>query len=139
MTDSLTKWCERIEIADNDCWIWIGAKWARYGKFYVRPKRHSAHRWGYEALVGPIPDGLELDHLCRNLLCVNPDHLEPVTHEENVRRGIVGAVNRARQRAVTHCPKGHPYNEQNTYYAARGSRNCRVCGRERRRLRRLNK
>lgn len=81
-----------------------------------------AYRFAYEFLVGPIPDGLELDHLCRVRLCVNPAHLEPVTHAENNKRAGV---------AKTHCKWGHPYNEANTYRRRDrpGNRQCRVCAR----------
>ncbi|HEY7824270.1 MAG TPA: HNH endonuclease signature motif containing protein [Acidimicrobiia bacterium] len=77
--------------ASGDCWEWIGATAGNgYGKINVKGRDHYpefAHRVGWELLVGPIPDGLVIDHLCRNTLCVNPDHLEPVTHKVNVRRG----------------------------------------------------
>lgn len=70
------------------CWIWqLSTVGAGYGRFQVDGKKHLAHRWHYEQVHGQIPDGLELDHLCRQYRCVNPDHLEPVTHIENVRRG----------------------------------------------------
>ena len=72
-------------------------------------------------------DGLEIDHLCRRRGCAQPLHLEPVTGLENMRRGIVGRVNRAK----THCPQGHPYDEANTHQSRSGRRNCRACARDR--------
>lgn len=84
-----------------------------------------AHRLAYEAVKGPIPAGLQIDHLCRVRNCVNPDHLEAVTQQENVRRGRVGENTRSK----THCPQGHPYDEANTYRNPAGSRNCRTCHR----------
>lgn len=116
------------------CWLWLGAKHpAGYGQAWdpSSHRRRGAHRMAYEGVIGPIPEGLELDHLCRVPACVNPGHLEPVTHAENMARGRhfdVGAV----QRAVTHCPKGHPYSEANTY-RYRGTRECRACVRDRKR------
>ena len=69
------------------CWVWNrGCFSSGYGALYVGSNNKPAHRIGYELLIGPIPEGLELDHLCRNRPCVNPFHMEPVTHEENVRR-----------------------------------------------------
>ena len=85
----------------------------------------KAHRVSWELLVGPIPEGLELDHLCRNHGCVNPDHLEPVTHAVNVRRGR-GGTSWAQKK---HCPQGHPYDDANTYLY-RGRRSCRECSRQ---------
>lgn len=82
----------------------------------------------YEGLVGPIPDGFTLDHLCRNTSCANPAHLEPVTHEENVKRGRSGEGQALR----THCPQGHEYTDDNTYQHG-GRRFCRACHRERNR------
>jgi hypothetical protein len=79
----------------------------------------SAHRWAYEAFVGPIPEGLEIDHLCRNRACVNPAHLDPVTHQENMSRGKAARM--------THCHKGHPFDEANTRMEAYGSRRCKEC------------
>lgn len=87
----------------------------------------SAHREAYKAFKGEIPDGLELDHLCRVRNCVNPDHLEPVTRLENARRGIGGLMAGLRQRAKTHCPAGHPYAPENTYFRANGNRMCVTC------------
>ncbi|MCA1572428.1 MAG: HNH endonuclease [Chloroflexi bacterium] len=81
-----------------------------------------AHRWSYETFVGPIPEALALDHLCRNRSCVNPEHLEPVTAGENIRRGETGLLNRSK----TCCPAGHEYDAENTYIW-RGGRRCRRC------------
>lgn len=75
----------RVEI--GVCWTWIGSTDRGYGVFGAQGRYFRAHRWAWEALVGPIPEGLHLDHLCRNPSCVNPDHLEPVTQAENIRRG----------------------------------------------------
>lgn len=83
----------------DDCWVWHGSTTLEgYGMFYAGPgQRRPAHRAVYELLEGPIPDGLEPDHLCRNRACVNPAHIELVTHSENVRRGW---IHRARKAAV---------------------------------------
>lgn len=122
-----------FEIDESGCWIWQGDL-VRYGRVLWRGRKWQAHRAMYSLLVGPIPGGLTLDHLCRVPACVNPEHLEPVTQQENNRRAHSGfaAVN-ARK---THCPQGHPYDEANTYrLPGSGSRVCRVClvGRNRRR------
>lgn len=109
------------------CWIWLASvSPSGYGKFRLSDPRRlvAAHRFAYELEVGPIPEGLDLDHLCRNRGCVNPAHLEPVTRSENVRRGTKG-------RLVTHCPQGHEYDEANTYVSPQGLRHCRRCRRER--------
>lgn len=109
--------------ASGDCWEWISTRNERgYGRLVFDGHKHSAPRVAWELLVGPIPSGMEPDHLCRNPPCVNPDHLEIVTHAENTRRGIVGINNRLK----THCPKGHEYSEANTFVRS-GSRHCRTC------------
>ena len=154
--------CEVIDVAKSieerfwskvdrsgECWVWIGAKDDRgYGFFRVAPKTVRAYRFAYEMLVGPIPQGLELDHLCRNHSCVNPAHLDPVTHRENNRRGVAGAVATVRQQAKTHCPQGHPYDEANTMIRrtklGNPERHCRECNRvqslaaQKRRYRRMH-
>jgi hypothetical protein len=117
--------------ASGDCWEWTAGRTTMgYGAF--KYKHYSlAHRFAYELLVGPIAGNLVLDHLCRNRICVNPDHLEPVTLEENIRRGVAGKVAGAKERAKTHCPRGHEYSETNTYVVPKtGHRRCKTCHRE---------
>lgn len=118
----------------DTCWLWTGhlSKPGGYGRLRDnRPGKSGsivAHRAAYELLVGPVPDGLVLDHLCRVRTCVNPAHLEPVTDRENVARGVgISVVNAAK----THCPKDHEYTPENTVLANRGAaRRCRTCVRE---------
>jgi len=108
------------------CWLWNGyIEKNGYGRIFSGGKMRWAHIVSYELFVGDIPEGEELDHLCRNHSCVNPSHLEPVTHQENMVRSPIGAP--ATHRAKTHCPQGHPYSGDNliTY---RGMRYCRECG-----------
>jgi hypothetical protein len=113
----------------GDCWLWTGTlAGGGYGWFLADGKSTPAHRWAYEYLVGPIPDGLDIDHLCRVRRCVNPDHLEPVTRIENVRRGYSST----HQRVKTHCPQGHPYVGWNLL-VDHGRRRCRTCTNERER------
>ena len=119
---------EKVDRRDSDeCWPWLASLDANgYGQIYggpLKPTNRKAHQVSYEINVGPIPSGLELDHTCRNPACVNPSHLEPVTHRENDLRGVgVGARN-ARK---SHCSKGHPYDLMNTLFGKRG-RICRTC------------
>lgn len=119
--------------AKGICWEWTAARSKTgYGKFRLSgPQRRTkdAHRVAWEALVGPVPEGLELDHLCKMRHCVNPDHMEPVTHAENMRRGH-HAPGGVAQSARTHCPAGHPYDDTNTHRSAQG-RKCRACARAR--------
>lgn len=115
----------------TQCWLWIGScKDTGYGQIHQYGKPRPAHRVVYEAVKGDIPEGMQLDHLCRVRHCVNPDHLEPVTNQENARRGDCGKVTGAQNRAKTHCPRGHEYNKKNTYVDKAGSRCCRACWRE---------
>lgn len=117
-----------VDKQPNGCWLWTGYLDGKgYGFLRLTRSRKTvrAHRLAYEALVGPIPEGMELDHLCRIIRCVNPDHLEPVTHAENVRRGRGGEHNRLK----THCAQGHEFTPENTYIRSNGGRFCRTCGR----------
>ena len=107
------------------CWLWTGAKdRLNYGRFNIGGQMTLAHRYAYETLVALIPEGLEPDHLCRVPSCVNPEHLEPVTHKINIQRGNPTGVANLRK---THCPKGHPYDLFNTYTDKRGKRSCSQC------------
>ncbi len=117
--------------ASGVCWEWAASNDGKgYGQFYAGPgKVVRAHRWAYIDLCGSIPDDLTLDHLCRNTLCVNPDHLEPVTSAENKRRGGSKTHNKAK----THCPQDHPYSGYNLLVGADGWRECRICRNDRRR------
>lgn len=131
------------EVAWNDdpCWLWWGAKVRGHGRMDVgstvdgTARTVQVHREAYENLVGPIPRGLTLDHLCRVRHCCNPDHLEPVTNGENVLRGDGLTAINARK---THCPAGHPYDAANTYVIPSGGRGCRECRRARRSVARFS-
>lgn len=122
----------RVEVDDNGCWLWTGSVVHNgYGQVAWNEATWRVHRLAYTILVGPIPEGLDLDHLCRVRRCCNPAHLEAVTRRENLLRGDTLM---ARQVAATHCPQGHPYDEANTYLS-RGRRYCRECKREYDRMR----
>lgn len=111
------------------CWVWVKTikSDTGYGVLRIDNQTHYAHRLYYERNVGPIPDGLVIDHLCRRRSCVNPDHMEPVTSGENVLRGESAAARSARK---THCKHGHPLSGENLY-AYKGKRHCRECQRKR--------
>ena len=112
------------------CWIWKAALNADgYGKL----QQHLAHRLTYIELHGAIPEGLQMDHLCRVRSCCNPAHLEPVTPAENTRRGDAARANRERFAQMTHCRRGHEFTAENTR-VSNGSRTCRACGRTSARL-----
>lgn len=115
----------------DGCWIFGGyLTRGGYGQVTVSAKagRALAHRVVYIALVGEVPDGLELDHLCRRPACTNPWHLDPVPHALNVKRGRASQVQRARVAARQACARGHRYDEQPPYITATGARRCRACG-----------
>ncbi len=110
----------------GNCWLWTAYHRSDgYGQFRESPRTVRVHRWAYEQEYGPIPDGLQLDHLCRVHSCVKPSHLEAVTAAENSQRGETGL----HQRIKIYCPQGHPYDEENTY-VSQGRRECRTCNRE---------
>lgn len=128
------RFIEKTQPAENGCIEWRGGlNGVGYGQFYAGRTSLSetgktySHRWAYEYYVGPIPEGMHLDHLCRNRKCCNPEHLEPVTPRENMLRGVAPAAQHARK---THCPVGHEYSGDNLYvHPVKGYRVCRACGR----------
>ena len=113
-------------IPETGCLEWTGSLSKGYGQINVGVRPEKVHRLMYRLWVGEIPDGMSIDHLCRNTKCAAPDHLEAVTLSENTRRQLqdIGHHNALK----THCPKGHPYDESNTRYASQGTgRVCRMC------------
>lgn len=135
-----TRFWAKVNKTDS-CWLWTGAIVRGYGVFtpVIPGPLLRAHRYSYELLVGPIPDGLQIDHLCRTPLCVNPAHLEPVTPRENTLRGNTF---QAKNLAKTHCVNGHEFTPENTLLRKpsprlpNGGRWCRTCCREKMRRRR---
>ena len=117
----------------DSCWLWTGyCNPKGYGRITVNYKPMFTHRWSYENFIGPIPNGLVLDHLCQIKNCVNPEHLEPVTNKTNLIRGEVGKKNATHHKAKTHCRNGHKYTKENTAYwnrISRGvlTRKCLIC------------
>lgn len=120
------------------CWLWTASVDSDgYGQWGPPPgKSRKSHRFAYEELNGPVPDGLQLDHLCRNRACVNPSHLDPVTCRENLARSPLPNNRLVSAAAITHCPSGHDYTPENTY-RYKGFRHCRTCRHNADRIRRM--
>jgi hypothetical protein len=119
------RFCAKV-LVTSECWLWLAAtNPCGYGTFRYYGRSHTAHRVAYLEMVGPVPAGLEVRHKCDNPPCVNPEHLEVGTHKDNmqdkVKRGRHGHAKR------THCPKGHEYDDKNTYPIPSGGRGCRQC------------
>jgi len=130
MEKTLKRFFDKVDV--GDCWQWVASKTSDgYGQFFPGDgKRWRSHRWLWTQLVGPIASGLEVDHLCRNRACVNPDHLEPVSKKVNQHRGNSPMGVNARK---TQCPAGHIYDEANTRLSVdkfgTTHRQCRACDR----------
>jgi hypothetical protein len=127
----------RIRITDLGCWEWLGSIMPNgYGVIGIGRRSRGdkrtvyVHRLSFQAFIGPIPDGKELDHLCRRRCCCNPAHLEPVTRAENTKRGLgpakLGQINASK----TQCAQGHPFTPANTRLRPTGGRSCRQCARD---------
>jgi hypothetical protein len=132
MDKAWSRFVSRCQPEPNGCIRWLGeiTRYG-YGRFHVAGRGVRAHRYSFEHFKGPIPQGLALDHLCRNRWCVNHEHLEAVTPAENLRRSAIApaTINAAK----THCPKGHEYTPENTMPRSLGRkrwRECRECGRQ---------
>lgn len=112
----------------DGCWVWTGCLHRKgYGRFGWQGRVRQAHRVVYETLVGDIPDGMQIDHLCRNRACVNPDHLEPVSAAENQKRGAgPGGV---LYELPTVCKRGHDLTSPGAWLTNRPRRMCRMCQR----------
>lgn len=122
----MQRFCAKVQLPStpDGCWEWTACRNDGYGQLRVVGRTVWAHRYAYERFVGPIQDGLVLDHLCRNPGCVNPAHLEPVTNRENLLRGdTIPALNASK----THCKRGHEFTGRNTGRQPSGGRRCRAC------------
>lgn len=122
-TDPLVRFWRYVSPEPNSgCWLWTGGiRSGGYGAFHNGHDMEPAHRFSYRIHKAEIPDSLVLDHLCRVRCCVNPDHLEPVTNLENIRRGVNW------QKSKTHCKRGHAFTPENTRNERYGARRCRAC------------
>lgn len=116
----------KVKIDSNECWIWpLSLSHNGYGLVKFDGKMQQVHRLVYKLLVGPIPDDLTCDHLCRVRNCCNPAHIDIITRVENTRRGNVGKW----RGLLTHCKRGHEYSQENTYTDRNGYRVCNECRR----------
>jgi hypothetical protein len=123
-TSLYTRFMKKVTRTD-DCWLWTGAISSNgYGNAWNGKRQIGAHRMIYELLIGQIPEGLQLDHLCKTRNCVNPSHLEAVTAQENNARSSSPS---AKNKIKTHCPQGHKYSSDNTHISKLGRRHCKTC------------
>lgn len=133
LTSLAAKVRARVQIDPlTGCWNWSGNRSKGYGQVHCEQTKRKflTHRVMVAASGRDMPVGMDVDHLCRNRACCNPDHLEVVTHRENIRRGNSGLHRKLEAVAITHCPRGHEYTPENTLIQRTGWRKCRACGRE---------
>lgn len=124
MNDIINRFANMVDFTES-CWNWTGCKNKDgYGRVSINGVNHYPHRWFYELSYGKVKDGLELDHKCHNTSCCNPDHLDEVTHLENMRRSF-GNQNTKK----THCKNGHEFTKENTWNY-NGRRHCKICKKE---------
>jgi len=128
VSEVIDRFMQKFSVDSNGCWVWTEGRYSSgYGEFWNGERNMVAHQFAYELFVGPIPDGLEPDHTCRQRACVNPEHLDPVTRRENIARG---ESHIARQMEQEVCHRGHELSGANLY-VHRGHRHCRACRRDR--------
>lgn len=132
--EAFARICRKVSMQDTGfaagpCWVWEGFKNDEgYGRIKYRKKSYLTHRLSYILCLGPIQEGLQIDHLCRNTGCCNPEHIEAVTPKVNANRSRADEAARERCRKITHCKNGHLYTEENTYISPKyGSRSCKIC------------
>mgnify|MGYP001580768529 CR=1 FL=1 len=132
--DSIRFESKFIPEPNTGCWLWTDALTDKgYGKFWLIHRQYFSHVVSWERIYGRTPDGLELDHKCRMPACVNPQHLEPVTHRENILRGLRNIIS-INARKIS-CAQGHQFTSENTFINKHGHRQCRTCKRARDKLR----
>lgn len=130
MADPLARMMALVVPQENGCWEYTGAKRNNYGSISVDGQTVAVHRFAYQRLVGLIPVGHHIDHLCKNTMCVNPNHLDAVTQAENNARKRIANPVRGQVTEITECVNGHPWTDENTYWEPkRKVRQCRTCRR----------